>query len=67
MPPKNVRRIIGSQQRRYYNPELSPIVICIFSKFYFLFFDACCDASRLTARTEPNAKACCYIPDRPEV
>lgn len=64
--PKNVRRIIGSQQRRYYSPEPSPIVICIFSKFYFLSFGRC-DASHLAARTEPNAKACCYIPGRPEI
>ena len=64
--PKNVRRIIGSQQRRYYSPEPSPIVICIFSKFYFLSFGRRCDASRLQ-RAEPNAKACCYIPGRPEI
>ncbi len=33
--PKNVRRIIGSQQRRYYSPEPSPIVIASSQNFIF--------------------------------
>lgn len=54
--PKNVRRIIGSQQRRYYSPEPSPIVICIFSKFYFLSFGRRCDASHLQRAPSPMLK-----------